>query len=57
MLSELPEQVQSLGSVEASTLNGPFLEFNPDSLPEILDALRNLGWTVIDRPDLVWEPD
>jgi hypothetical protein len=57
MLSELPEEVQSLGSAEASTLNGPFLEFDPDSLTGILDDLKNLGWTVIDRPDLVWEPD
>ena len=57
MLQELPEEVQELGAVETSTLNGSYLELEPSALPRILDRLKQLGWTVVERPDLMWEPE
>jgi hypothetical protein len=53
MLREVPEPVlQAFGQQGNSVLNGPMVEFRPEDLPAIKARLAELGWTVIERPDL-----
>jgi len=54
MLRELPKQViERFGNTADSALNGPSVEFDAKDLPAIVAALRECGFTVIERPDLV----
>jgi hypothetical protein len=56
MLRELPESIiTGFGRTADTVLNGPSVEFRGADLPAILDALRDLGLTVVERPDLVLE--
>jgi len=56
MLRELPEPIiVEFGRKADTVLNGPSVEFRGADLPAILSALRDLGLTVIERPDLVLE--
>lgn len=56
MLREVPEPVlQAFGQHANSVLNGPMVEFRSEDLPAIKARLAELGWTVIERPDLRME--
>jgi len=53
MLSEVPEPVlQAFGDRGRSALNGDLVEFKADDLPAIKVMLAQLGWNVVERPDL-----
>lgn len=53
MLSEVPEPVlQAFGDRGRSALNGDLVEFKAGDLPAIKAMLAQLGWSVVERPDL-----
>lgn len=45
MLEWVPKAVRALGTVEQTTLNGPYLELAPDREPAILEALLAASFT------------
>ena len=56
MLDEVPAPVITrFGTVSDSVLNGPMVEFRAEDLPAILSALRDMGYAVVERPELVLE--
>ena len=53
MLREVPEPVlKAFGDRGPSALNGDLVQFDADQLPAIKAMLTDLGWTVVERPDL-----
>ena len=53
MLSEVPEPVlEAFGDRGRSALNGDLVEFKAGDLPAIKAMLAQLGWRVVERPDL-----
>jgi len=53
MLREVPEPVlKAFGDRGPSALNGDLVQFDADQLPAIKAMLSELGWTVLERPDL-----
>jgi len=53
MLREVPEPVlKAFGDRSPSALNGDLVQFDADQLPAIKAMLSELGWTVLERPDL-----
>jgi len=53
MLREVPEPVlKAFGDRGPSALNGDLVEFKASDLPAIKAKLAELGWTVVERPDL-----
>jgi hypothetical protein len=53
MLREVPEPVlKAFGDRGPSALNGDLVEFKASDLPAIKAKLAELGWTVLERPDL-----
>ena len=53
MLREVPEPVlKAFGDRGLSALNGDLVAFNADDVPAIKAMLAELGYTVVERPDL-----
>jgi hypothetical protein len=58
MLREVPEPVlKAFGDRGPSALNGDLVAFNADDLPAIKAMLAELGYTVVERPDLRLDPE
>jgi len=53
MLREVPEPVlKAFGDRGPSALNGDLVAFNADDVPAIKAMLAEMGYTVVERPDL-----
>jgi len=53
MLREVPEpELKAFGDRGPSALNGDLVAFNADDVPAIKAMLAELGYTVVERPDL-----
>ena len=58
MLREVPEPVlKAFGDRGPSALNGDLVAFNADDVPAIKAMLAELGYTVVERPDLRLDPE
>jgi len=50
MLDWLPESVQQLGAVQATAINGPMLEIDPDLVDDVIEALAANGLDAHEDP-------